>query len=161
LRTRLATLDDVVAAQPYGDPAFVANKADELAGWVDQQIKALHGKKPDATLPRRLLGRLQELEKEGVQDYDSARQLGWGLVVLEREVDAAAAARARQTPSAKALDASLGLTIPVSKTELLPSLTASLKRLNAYQPDRVAKQFREAAAEFERFADKKAPAMQE
>jgi hypothetical protein len=156
LRKKLAELDAVFAAQPYGDPDTVAKKADELAEWVDQQLGALRRSKPDAPAPRRLLGRLLELEPKGVHDYDSARQLGWGLRVLQREVDPAAAVRVKQLPSWKALDAFLGLTLPVGRTELLPSLPAALERLNAHQPARVAREFRAAAKEFQRLSEPKA-----
>jgi hypothetical protein len=141
LETGLAKLRDAFDAQPFGETGKVTEAAGELTAWAQRKTRAFVEMKPNPDLSRRLLDSLVAVQGRRVPDYDSARQIAWSYMVLQRGENAAVAKSLRDSPEWESLAKRLKLAFPPGRNPLAEDLSLSLERINEYDPSRFTMEF--------------------
>jgi hypothetical protein len=141
LEAGLGKLRAAFDAQPFGEPGKVTEAARELTAWAQRRTRALLEMKPNPDLSRRLLDSLVAVQGRRVPDYDSARQIAWSYMVLQRGENAAVAKALRDSPEWQTLAKRLNLSFPPGRTPLAEELSLSLTRINEYDPSVFAVEF--------------------
>jgi hypothetical protein len=160
---RLATLQSVIDAQPFGRQDSVKQKAEYLIQWIDAQVKLIQDRiqlddKPGGysqAAASELLAYLLDLDRRShpdvklasalkrmAPDYDSARQFAWAYQVLYLETASKFDPEARknltqkmhQSDAWKELDKYMRLSLPQGKLALEPSVQPALERISQYEP---------------------------
>jgi hypothetical protein len=136
LRARLEAVYHACDAQPFGNPAEIRERAQDVVKYLNS-LMAQFAKKPfDRAACLRCFHDLCTLAAEQVPDYDSARQITWALGILYQDLTNT---RPQESTDAAVrtlwqdLDTQLRLEPPPGTEKQLP---AFLDRLNLYDPFR-------------------------
>jgi hypothetical protein len=113
LDTRLADFHAALTDRPFGDPEAIAKAARALIEWTEKPLEELsllasvkqgeHRRVLNRTEAFRLLRRVGEIGSTDLQDYESARQLGWAFRIIDHELREVTTGRPDEQAGLKAL----------------------------------------------------------
>jgi hypothetical protein len=113
LDTRLADFHAAVTDRPFGDPDAIAKAARAVIDWTKKPLEELsllasvkqgeHRRVLDRAEALRLLRRLGEIGGTDLQDYESARQIGWAFRIIDHELREVTTGRPDEHAGLKAL----------------------------------------------------------
>jgi hypothetical protein len=139
----LKDLELAFSKTPFGDPEVVAPKAQALVDWSDRLLKNLRKGHPD---PDHLLAALLPLPQQKPLDFDSARQVSWGLKTLLRELRPVQLSDDKVKAALGKLDAELMLDLLKGQQEITGGyLKETFSRLANYDPEEFSKNMRAIA----------------
>ena len=128
-------LGEQVAARPFGRPSSVARAADDFAAWADVLTRKLAASKVDRTTASRLLRRLLETASRSTPDYDSARHVGWTVVLLVKEVGTSLDDRPQIRAILDRLTKGLKLDLPAGRAyEIEGQIADAFRVIGDYEP---------------------------
>jgi hypothetical protein len=134
LAGKLRPLHAVLNRNPFGTAAEVAATASPLVTQLDELIRRVNDRPLTPADTRRLLTILVNRPKDELLDFDSARQLGWGLQTLLAEADPAV-----RVPLTD-LETRLKLTLPVGQQQIADGfLRDAFGAIRDYDPERFQK----------------------
>jgi hypothetical protein len=137
LEAALSSWHRVFQEVPFGDPKAVVREAVRAERLLDEHLARLRAMKLDGATARAALKALLDLAQARDHDFESARQLAWGLRAITREL---AAPKAVEEIISR-LEKDLQLNLPEGQAEIAPRLLEPFYRqVSAYEPNR----FREA-----------------
>ncbi len=131
----LKGLEGAFSKAPFGDPKEVRARAEALMKWSDGLLAALKETKLDAARSRELVGVLLNRPEKSLLDFDSARQVGWGLRSLLGETDPAALKAPAVKAPLDALVTELRLELPKGQQPIVGELPESLAKLASFDPE--------------------------
>ena len=126
-------LDKAFDQTPFGDPREVAARAKEIVAWADSLMLQIRDRPFDRKHVATLLDAALKNGREAWPDFDSARQLGWGVRGLVGDLNLTTHA-AYKAPLA-VLQEALVLDLPQGQVPTSGAFLAEvLRRTNAYDP---------------------------
>lgn len=136
LTKQMQPLYDAFSVRPFGDCPRIALEAKSVADWTQSVLAKLATATYNQDAALRMLHILCSVaaDKGEIRDYDSARQIAWAFQVIYSEVDPKPPQDQQIKETLARLDASLRLTLPAGKHELVKDLPVNLDRLNDYEP---------------------------
>ena len=134
LDAKYKALEAVLHRTPFGEPGDVAKAAGELDAWLDQRVRELNGRPFERDHSSRLLTSLARRGANETLDFDSARQLGWGLKSLYGEAHGKAPDPAVDD-ALRRLTEQLRLELPKGQEEIVKEfLGKTLESIRGYDP---------------------------
>ncbi len=135
--------------QPFGNRKAITSKSKQLANWAGKLINQLEDKPFKLDDAKKLERDLLATGQRQYLDYDSARQIGWALQTVHREL-----VRLKSDPKAdvllEELDGLLRLKIPYNKKyPIVEELPKAFKAINDYNPPKVIEKFRQLSQHIE------------
>jgi hypothetical protein len=139
----LKAVQEALTAKPFGDPRKVAKEASALAKWAGGLSAKLNGKPVSQTAAKQIAESIPKRFTDRPLDYDSARQVAWGLAVFVSE-----GGGSTRTEAFKTLTKQLRLDFPAGRMGKEPEgtivreLPRSLERLNGFDAEAFGNQLR-------------------
>jgi hypothetical protein len=130
----LDALYNALGEKPFGDPAHVCLTADALYRKADRAANALALKKFDKTDAKGLLLRICKLGIEEVPDFESARQLGWALCVVDDDLNPSPDKSPSMKVTRNSIIENLALKIPQGKKLYEATLADTQAATANYEP---------------------------
>jgi Zn finger protein HypA/HybF involved in hydrogenase expression len=142
----LDQLDSALGSRPFGDPDKVAAAAAALADKTQAAIDVLASKPFDAKTAAAMFARLCQVGMEEVPDYESARQIGWALRVVYRDLAPPPGKEAEAQKELKALAAELALDLPQGKELAFnTSIALAIDAASRYKPEQFQQHLKQLA----------------
>jgi len=144
LQEQLKPLATALSSQPFGEPKEVVKAAREIQKWADELATKLNTQLVDAKSAGELYEKLARRGETELLDYDSARQLAWSLIIINRELgDAGSKDKAALDDLAKELQLQRPVdpALTPDKKWILVTLSAQLKNRADYEPAKVQELF--------------------
>ncbi len=146
-RSLAKEMEAVFSKTPFGHASLVADRADALVKWSGKSLALLKKFPCDRPAARDMLLSLLDLPENEPLDFDSARQVAWGLRVLLPLVEPDWKARPALLKNLDALKTQLQLDLPVGQVRIEEFLPKVLQSMASYDPRDFAKSLRTMRAE--------------
>lgn len=141
LDTALAPLFKVFDSRPFGDPVRAAEEARKAKKWADELAGELRKRPLDQATVDQILQILASLQGNEYPDYDSARQLAWGYLMIFSEVRGQKYSDIKK--ASEPLDKVLKLSLPATRgNQLEKDLPLALEKRGEYDPAVFKREFR-------------------
>jgi hypothetical protein len=129
---KVKALESALNKVPFGTPEDVVDSAADLLKWSDGLVADMRKAKFDEVTARKLLAKLVDRKPKEYLDFDSARQVGWGLRTILAELHP----QSLKKKEVAEITDQLVLDLLKGQKEIVGDyLNASLMKLNAYNPD--------------------------
>jgi hypothetical protein len=140
----LDALYGALGSRPFGDPEKVAAAASRLADATQASIDKLKSTRFDAKDASAMFARLCQAGLEEVPDFESARQFGWALCIVSKDLPPSAGKEADPQTLLTALAAELALNLPPGKKPAYDtSIAQSLEAASKYKPEQFQQHLQE------------------
>jgi hypothetical protein len=142
----LDALYSALGSRPFGDPDKVAAAAAALAGKTEAAIRVLAATPFDGKAASAMFARLCRVGMEEVPDYESARQIGWALRVVYKDLPPRGGPEAEVQKQLTALAEELALDLPKGKQPAFDtSISQSLEATAKYNPEQFQQHLKKLA----------------